>query len=67
LDILNGLLYGFSIAAQPGHLALVFAGCLLGRWSACCRVSDRGGDFHPPALTFQLPPAGAIIMLAGIY
>ncbi len=30
MDILNGLLYGFSIATQPGHLALVFAGCLLG-------------------------------------
>ncbi len=68
MDILNGLLYGFSIAAQPGHLALVFAGCLLG---TLVGVLPGLGPVAAISillpLTFQLPPAGAIIMLAGIY
>jgi putative tricarboxylic transport membrane protein len=68
LDILNGLLYGFSIATQPGHLALVFAGCLLG---TLVGVLPGLGPVAAISillpLTFHLPPAGAIIMLAGIY
>jgi len=68
LDILNGLLYGFSIATQPDHLVLVFAGCLLG---TLVGVLPGLGPVAAISillpLTFQLPPAGAIIMLAGIY
>lgn len=68
MDILNGLLHGFSIAFQPGHLALVFAGCLLG---TLVGVLPGLGPVAAISillpLTFQLPPAGAIIMLAGIY
>lgn len=68
MDILNGLLYGFSIATRPDHLALVFSGCLLG---TLVGVLPGLGPVAAISillpLTFQLPPAGAIIMLAGIY
>ncbi|NPU85705.1 MAG: tripartite tricarboxylate transporter permease [Syntrophaceae bacterium] len=68
MDILNGLLYGFSIATQPGHLALVFSGCLLGTLVGILPgLGPVAAISILLPLTFQLPPAGAIIMLAGIY
>ncbi len=68
MDIESGLLYGFSIALQPGHLALVFAGCLLGTLVGVIPgIGPVGAISILLPLTFQLPAAGAIIMLAGIY
>ena len=68
MDILNGLMQGFSVALTPMNLAMCFLGCLLGTL-----VGVLPG-LGPPAtiamllpLTFKMDPTGAMIMLAGIY
>jgi putative tricarboxylic transport membrane protein len=64
----SSLLLGFSIALEPGNLALVFAGCLAGTLVGVLPgIGPVGAISILLPLTFQLPPAGAIIMLAGIY
>src|SRR5262245_24137720 len=68
MDVLNGLLHGFSVALQPANLFWCFVGCFLGT------VVGILPGLGPAAtialllpLTFKMDPAGGIIMLAGIY
>jgi len=68
LDALNGLFYGLSVAFEFHNLMLMFAGCLLGTLVGVLPgIGPVGAISILLPLTFQLPPAGAIIMLAGIY
>jgi putative tricarboxylic transport membrane protein len=68
LDALNGLLYGLSVAFEFHNLGLLLAGCLLGTFVGVLPgLGPVGAISILLPLTFQLPPAGAIIMLAGIY
>ena len=68
MEILAGLLQGFEVALQPLNLLWCFVGVLLGT------VVGILPGLGPPAtiamllpLTFQMNPASAMIMLAGIY
>lgn len=68
MDALQGLLYAFSVALQPDNLVLVFVGCVLGTLVGVLPgIGPVGAISILLPLTFQLPPAGSIIMLAGIY
>ncbi len=68
MDALNGLLYGLSVAFEFHNLGLLLAGCLLGTFVGVLPgLGPVGAISILLPLTFQLPPAGAIIMLAGIY
>jgi putative tricarboxylic transport membrane protein len=68
LDTLQGLLYGFSVALQPNNLFLVFVGCVLGTLVGVLPgIGPVAAISILLPLTFQLTPAGSIIMLAGIY
>jgi putative tricarboxylic transport membrane protein len=68
MDVFLGLAHGFAIALQPANLLWCFVGVLLGT------VVGIMPGLGPPAtiamllpLTFLMQPAGAMIMLAGIY
>jgi putative tricarboxylic transport membrane protein len=68
VEILSGLAHGFAVAFEPANLFWCFAGVFLGT------VVGILPGLGPPAtiamllpLTFRMNPAGAIIMLAGIY
>ena len=68
MDTLQGLLYGFTVALQPNNLFLVFVGCLLGTLVGVLPgIGPVAAISILLPLTFQLTPAGSIIMLAGIY
>ena len=68
MEVISGLLHGFSVALQPMNLLWCFVGVVLGT------VVGVMPGLGPPAtiamllpLTFLMNPASAIIMLAGIY
>ena len=68
MDVLSGLMQGFAVALEPANLFWCFIGVLLGT------VVGVMPGLGPPAtiamllpLAYQMNPAGAIIMLAGIY
>ena len=68
MDILGGLMQGFAVALAPINLFWCFVGVLLGT------VIGVLPGLGPPAtiamllpLTFRMDPAGAMIMLSGIY
>src|SRR4029077_12249580 len=68
MDVLSGLMHGFAVALEPANLLWCFVGVVLGT------VVGVMPGLGPPAtiamllpLTFKMNPAGAIIMLAGIY
>src|SRR5438034_11761960 len=68
MDIASGLLQGFALAIQPANLLWCFVGVLLGT------IVGIMPGLGPPAtiamllpLTSHMDPAGAMIMLAGIY
>jgi putative tricarboxylic transport membrane protein len=68
MDIAAGLIHGFAVALQPANLLWCFVGVLLGT------VVGIMPGLGPPAtiamllpLTTFMHPAGAMIMLAGIY
>src|SRR5260221_8130652 len=68
MDIASGLLQGFALALEPANLLWCFVGVLLGT------IVGIMPGLGPPAtiamllpLTALMNPAGAIIMLAGIY
>src|SRR3954466_8276137 len=68
MDVIGGLLQGFSVALQPANLFWCFVGCFLGT------VIGILPGLGPAAtiamlmpLTLNMDPAGGIIMLAGIY
>ena len=68
MDFLNSLALGFQVCLQPANLLLAFTGCLIGTL-----VGVLPGLGPPAAISLLLPsslhitPAGALIMLAGIY
>src|SRR5918995_3865097 len=68
MDVINGLLHGFSVALQPANLLWCFVGCFLG---TVVGILPGLGPAATVAmllpLTFNMDPAGGIIMLAGIY
>jgi putative tricarboxylic transport membrane protein len=68
VDIVSGLLQGFSVALQPMNLLWCFVGVLLGT------IVGVMPGLGPPStiamllpLTFLMSPSSAIIMLCGIY
>src|SRR5258706_14501140 len=68
VEILSGLMQGFAVALQPVNLLWCLVGAVLGT------VVGIMPGLGPPAtiamllpLTFLMNPAGAMIMLAGIY
>jgi len=68
VEILPGLMQGFAVALQPANLLWCLVGVVLGT------VVGIMPGLGPPAtiamllpLTFLMNPAGAMIMLAGIY
>ena len=68
MEVLSGLAHGFGVALEPTNLLWCFVGVFLGT------VVGILPGLGPPAtiamllpLTFHMNPAGAIIMLAGIY
>ncbi len=68
MDALSGLFYGLAVTFELHHLFLLFAGCLLGTLVGVLPgLGPVGAISILLPLTFSLPPAGAIIMLAGIY
>ena len=68
MDALSGLFYGLSVALRPENLLFVFAGCFLGTLIGVLPgIGPVGAIAILLPMTFQLPPGGATIMLAGIY
>ena len=68
MDALNGLFYGLSVAFEFHNLLLLLAGCILGTLVGVLPgIGPVGAISILLPLTFQLPTASAIIMLAGIY
>ncbi|HOO41384.1 MAG TPA: tripartite tricarboxylate transporter permease, partial [Syntrophales bacterium] len=62
------MLYGFSIALQPGHLLFVFAGCFLGTLVGILPgIGPVGAISILLPITFQMSSTGAIVLLAGVY
>jgi putative tricarboxylic transport membrane protein len=68
MEIVSGLLHGFSVALAPVNLMWCFVGCFLGT------VVGIMPGLGPAAtiamllpLTFKMDPTSALIMLAGIY
>ncbi len=68
MDLFNNLILGFSVALSWQNLLLCFTGCLVG---TLIGVLPGVGPIATIAmllpLTYGLDPAGALIMLAGIY
>lgn len=68
METLNGLAYGFGVAFQPENLLFVLIGVTVG---TLIGLIPGLGPVATIALllplTFNLDPAGAIMMLAGIY
>ncbi len=68
MEALNSLLGGLATAFEFQNLVLILAGCLLGTLVGVLPgIGPAGAISILLPLSFQLPPAGAIIMLAGIY
>jgi putative tricarboxylic transport membrane protein len=68
MDSINGLMYGLGIAFQPQNLFFCFIGCFVGTLVGVLPGLGPGGALAILLpITFGLPPATAIIMLAGIY
>ncbi len=68
MDRFGGILFGFSTALQPDNLLFVLAGCLLGTLIGVLPgIGPVAAISILLPLTFPLEPAGAIIMLAGVY
>jgi putative tricarboxylic transport membrane protein len=68
MDIVGGLMQGFSVAMTPANLFMCFLGCFLG---TIVGVLPGLGPAATIAmllpLTYKLDPTGSMIMLAGIY
>ncbi len=68
MEVLNLLLDGFIVAAQPLNLALIIFGCALGLFiGAMPGLGSVNGVAILLPMTFLVPPASAIIFLAAIY
>ena len=68
MELLANLALGFSEVATPGMLAICFAGVLLGTFIG---VLPGIGPLAAVAMllpvSFHLPPAAALVLLAGVY
>src|SRR5467141_2007805 len=68
MDVVGGLLHGFAVALAPVNLLWCFIGCFLG---TVVGVLPGLGPAATIAmllpLTYNMNPAGGIIMLCGIY
>jgi putative tricarboxylic transport membrane protein len=68
MDAFQQLISGFAVALTPANLLYALAGCFLGNLIGVLPgIGPAGGMAMLLPVTFQLPTAGAIIMLAGIY
>jgi putative tricarboxylic transport membrane protein len=41
MDVLQGLLHGFTVVLEPSNLLYCFIGCLVGTLVGVCRASAR--------------------------
>ena len=65
---LDALLHGFTIALTPTNLLFALIGCMVGMVVGVLPgIGQSGGMALLIPITYALPPAGAIIMLACIY
>ncbi|MEW6668762.1 MAG: tripartite tricarboxylate transporter permease [Thermodesulfobacteriota bacterium] len=68
MDIFAGILYGFGVSLQHLNLLYCFLGVFVGTLVGVLPgIGPSGAMAILLPLTFGLPPATAIIMLAGIY
>ena len=68
MDLLNNFIYGFSIALTPANLGYCFIGVFIGTLIGVLPgIGPVGTMSILLPTTFHIPPASAIIMLAGIY
>ena len=68
MEALSGIIHGFSIVLDPQTLFFCFLGCFLGTLIGVLPGLGPGGALAVLLpITFGIPPATAIIMLAGIY
>jgi len=68
MSSLLGLLHGFSVALLPENLLFAIVGCLVGMLVGVLPgIGQSAGMALLIPLSYFLPPAGAIIMLASIF
>jgi TctA family transporter len=68
MDIIASLGLGFSVALDPTNILYCFIGVLLGTVVGCLPgIGPTATIAMLLPITFSLAPAGALIMLAGIY
>jgi putative tricarboxylic transport membrane protein len=68
MDMLNSLLYGFSIVCQPNNLLFIFLGCLTGTFIGVLPgIGPVGSMAMLLPITYHMTPVSAIITMAGIY
>lgn len=68
MDIINNLIYGFSVCFQPENLLFCFIGAVLGTLIGVLPgIGPVGAISLLLPVTFKMSPIGATIMLAGIY
>ncbi len=68
MDILQNLLYGFSVALSPANLLFCFMGVFIGTLIGVLPgIGPVGAMSLLLPTTLHVSPVGAIIMLAGIY
>jgi putative tricarboxylic transport membrane protein len=68
VEALQNLILGFGIALTPENLLYALIGCLVGTLVGVLPgIGSAGGMVILLPLTLQLPPTGAIIMLAAIF
>lgn len=68
MDVLSLLLKGFSVALTPQNLLLCAGGVIMGTLvGALPGIGPTGAVAMLLPATFKMHPAGALIMLAGIY
>ena len=68
MDLLNNFVYGFSIALTPANLGYCFIGVFIGTLIGVLPgIGPVGTMSILLPTTFHIPPASAMIMLAGIY
>src|ERR1044071_6477094 len=68
MDVINNLIFGFEHALTMQNLLLCATGCVVGMLVGLLPgLGPLATISLLLPLTFSLPPAGALIMLAGIY
>lgn len=68
MDVISNLMLGLSVAALPQNLFYCFAGVMLGTLVGILPgIGPLAAIAMLLPLTFDLPPIGSLMMLAGIY